>query len=262
MNLAEFTVRVQEILQRHFPDQEFTANPEEGVIITASMRIGLANVMAEYKASLINEEELEPRIAQHFRQAFAMVSDDSLVAPMWEQAKPRLRLQLANLQIPEFAHTITFPFSKEVCSAVVIDAPHGYAYVNKQNAEGWNQTTVDLIEIARENLSDAVKDTKVMQIPIPTGQTLIVVQESDGYAAARVLLPEFREFLIKNLAPKAGYVWVGIPNRDFLIAWPDDLPSSTQAGIRQQLVTDAQQQHHPLCSVPLRVTNETIEPQE
>lgn len=262
MDIEKFTILVQEVLQKHFPDQEFVAHPDEGVIATESMRFGLANVLAEFGSSLADEEEFSERIAKHFAQAIEMARDTTLVAPKWEQAKPRLRLQLANLQIPEFAHTITFPFSKEVCSAVVIDAPHGYAYVNKQNAEAWDQTTVDLIEIARENLSAASKETKLMQIPVPTGQSLIVVQETDGYAAARVLLPEFREFMIQTLAPKSDFVWVGVPNRDFLIAWPDDVPASVQADIRHQLATDARQQHHPLCSVPLRITAETIKPQE
>jgi len=262
MDIADFTVRVHEVLKKHFPDQEFDATPEEGVISSETMRFGLANVMAELYHTDLDDEEFERRIATHFEQAFAMVQDDALVAPDWERARPRLRLQLANLQIPEFAMTITFPFSHEVCSAVVIDAPHGYAYVNKQNAEAWGQTTVDLIEIARENLCAAVKETNMMQIPAPGGDHLIVVQETDGYAAARVLLPQFREFLIQNLAPRAGFVWVGVPNRDFLIAWPDSVAQETQRSIREQLKVDARQQHHPLCSVPLRVTKETIEPQE
>jgi uncharacterized protein YtpQ (UPF0354 family) len=262
MDLAAFTVRVHEVLKKHFADQEFEAVPEDGVIATESMRFGLANVMVELHHDSLSDEEFEQRIVQHFGQAFAMVQDDALIAPEFERARPRLRLQLANLQIPEFAHTITFPFSKEVCSAVVIDAPHGYAYVTKQNAASWDQTTVDLIEIARENLSAAVKETKVMQIPAPGGAGLMVVQESDGYAAARVLLPQFREFLIQNLAPREGFVWVGVPNRDFLIAWPDRVGKETQASIREQLKVDAKQQHHPLCSVPLRVTSETITPDE
>lgn len=262
MNLAEFTARVQDILEKHFPQQQFVAIPEEGVVECDSMRFGLANVMAELHHESLTKEQFEQRIVQHFGQAFAMAQDDVLVAPDWERAKPRLRLQLANLLIPEFSQTITFPFSHEVCSAVVIDAPHGYAYVNKQYAESWNQSTVDLIEIARENLGAAVKDTNVMQIPAPGGLSLLVVQEADGYAAARVLLPEFREFLINNLAPFDDFVWVGVPNRDFLIAWPDRVAQETQKSIRQQLTVDAQNQHHPLCSVPLRVTRETIQPQE
>lgn len=262
MNLAEFTTRVQGILEKQFPDQQFVANPEDGVIVSDSMRFGLANFMAEIQGAALSDEQFEDRITQHFRHAFAMAQYDVLVTPDWERAKPRLRLQLANLQIPEFNQTITFPFSNEVCSAVVIDAPHGYAYVHKQYAESWGQTTVDLIEIARENLGEAVKNTNLMQVPAPGGSGLIIVQETDGYAAARILLPEFREFLIEKLAPRAGFVWVGVPNRDFLIAWPDSVAPEIQASIRQQLAVDSKQQHHPLCSVPLRVTSETISPVE
>ncbi len=261
MNLREFTLRVQEILERHFPEQEFEFSPDEGLVATEALRFSLGNLLAEYSNETVEDDDLEKRIVLHFGNAFEMIKDQALVFPTWEVAKPRLRLQLANLSIPEFANAITFPFSHEVGSAVVIDAPSGYAYVQKQNAETWGQTAVDLIEIARDNLQEAAENTQAMKLPSPEGD-FIVVQESDGYAAARILLPSFRKFLIESLAPSTGFVWVGVPNRDFLIAWPDSLHPDTKKSIQKQIAIDAERQHHPLCSVPLRVTQETIAPQE
>jgi uncharacterized protein YtpQ (UPF0354 family) len=262
MELYDFTLRVQEILETHFPDMAFEFDPDQGVIVSQGLRFSLGNMLAEYRAAGLEQTEFSRRIVLHFTQAFALVKDQALVFPSWEVAKPRLRLQLANLEIPDFVHAITFPFSKTVGSAVVIDAPNGYAYVQKRNAEMWEQTAVDLIEIARENLQAASNRTQMLQVPTEDGAALMVTHESDGYAAARVLLPSFRQMLIQSLAPDSDFVWVGVPNRDFLIAWPDHLDGTTKSAIQQQIALDAKNQHHPLCPVPLRVTAETIVPDE
>ena len=264
MELAEFTRRVVAALAQRYPEEKFESFPDQGLVVTPNLQLGLQNLFTEWQISLgqFNADGLTARVLQHFEQAFVMARDQRLLTPDWSESRPRLRLQLANLQIPQFAKMVTFPFSRQVCSAIVIDAPQGYAYVSKLNLEAWGQSSVDLLEIAQQNLEAATQSTKLMQLPVPDGGKLIIVQESDGYAAARVLLPAFREFLIENLAPRDGFVWVGVPNRDFLIAWSDQVSASTRQGIVQQIAIDARQQHHPLCGVPLKVTRDTIEPQE
>lgn len=264
MELVEFTQRVSAVLAERFPEEKFEVFPDQGLIVTPALQLGLQNLHSEWRMAFteMTDAEFNRRVLNHFEQAFAMVGDPSLLSPQWESVRPRLRLQLANLQIPQFAAMVTFPFSRQVCSAIVIDSPQGYAYVSKVNLAEWGQTSVDLLEIAQSNLREAVQDTKLMQVPAPEGGGLLFVQESDGYAAARVLLPSFREFLIESLAPQDGFVWVGVPNRDFLLAWSDQVSPTTKQTLAQQIAVDAQQQHHPLCGVPLRVSRETIEPQE
>jgi len=264
MELPEFTQRVAAVLAARFPEEKFEVFPDQGLIVTPAWQLGLPNLYSEWRMALeaMTEAEFAQRVLKHFEQAVALVDDSSLVAPQWEAVRPRLRLQLANLQIPQFAAMVTFPFSHQVCSAIVIDSPQGYAYVSKVNLAAWGQTSVDLLEIAQRNSSEAVQNTKLMQVPAPDGGSMLFVQESDGYAAARVLLPSFREFLIENLAPQDGFVWVGVPNRDFLLAWSDQVSPTTKRTLAQQIAVDARQQHHPLCGVPLRVSRETIEPQE
>lgn len=264
MELAEFTRRVVAVLAQRYPDEKFESFPDQGLVVTPKLQLGLQNLHVEWQSSLpqMTADAFAARVQQHFEQAFAMAHDTQLLTPDWNESRPRLRLQLANLQIPQVAQMVTFPFSRQVCSTIVIDAPQGYAYVNKANLEAWGQNSVDLLEIARQNLEAATQNTQLMQFPVPDGGQLLFVQESDGYAAARVLLPSFREFLVQTLAPQEGFVWVGVPNRDFLLAWSDQVSATTRQSLVDQIMVDAQRRHHPLCSVPLRVTRDTIEPNE
>lgn len=264
MELPEFTRRVVAVLAEHYPAETFETFPDQGLIVTPNLQIGLQNLHTEWRRSIdqLSADEFADRVLQHFEQAFALVDDPSFAAPEWESVRPRLRLQLANLQIPQFAEMVTFPFSHQACSAIVIDSPQGYAYVSKVNLAAWGQTSVDLLEIAQSNLQEAVRNTKLMQFPAPDGGSMLFVQESDGYAAARILLPHFREFLIDSLAAKDGFVWAGVPNRDFLLAWSAQVSPTTHRSLAEQIAVDAKRQHHPLCGVPLRITRETIEPQE
>ncbi len=82
-------------------------------------------------------------------------------------------------------------------------------------------------------------------------ERLAVMQTHDGYDAARILIPEIRRGLLQAILGRPdGTILVGIPNRDFLIAWPEEADEAVQAGIREQLQLDAQEQHHALTGVP------------
>ncbi len=96
---------------------------------------------------------------------------------------------------------------------------------------------------------------------IPGPPSFAILQTCDGYDAARILLPEIRKVLIEKITGSdRGTVLVGIPNRDFLIAWPETMPADLEKSIRAQVVADAKNQHHPLSSQPMRITLETITP--
>lgn len=260
MEIQAFTEWVGEILIRNFPDREFEVLAQSGVIVHGPMRFGMANFHSQYMRNPVDAEKFEEFLVENFRQSFELVSEQGQVMPeIWEDAKPRLRLQLAHGRIDQLNSALQFPFSDSVFSSVVIDAPSGYAYVRAVDAEGWGQTAVDLIEIAQKNLLEASKDMRMTMVP---GENpLVVIQSGDGYDAARVLLPEIRTVLIGELMkdPQAS-IYVGVPNRDFLIAWPSNVPAALHENLARTVREDAFRQPHPLCDVPLLVTRESIKP--
>ena len=70
----------------------------------------------------------------------------------------------------------------------------------------------------------------------------MVCENKDGYAATRVLLPELLERWAERIP---GRMLLGIPNRDFLIAFSDRNPDQV-AAIAHQVRRDATKRDHPL----------------
>ncbi len=149
--------------------------------------------------------------------------------------------------------SVTFPFLDEVLISVVVDAEHGYAYVRAEDVARWQVSLIDLYEAACENLAEASHNLGVSYYEGPPA--IIALDTSDGYAAARILLPSLRQFVIERLGTP---FCAGIPNRDFLIMWSANTDDNFQKRMRAQLIEDTQGRSHPLSSQILRVTEDSI----
>jgi hypothetical protein len=149
--------------------------------------------------------------------------------------------------------SVTYPFLDDVLISVVVDAEHGYAYVRSEDVERWGVGLIDLYEAARTNLELASQNLDVSYFPGPPA--IIALDTSDGYAAARVLLPSLRQFVGERLGTP---FYAGIPNRDFLIMWSADTEPEFLARMRSQLLEDSQCRSHPLSSRVLSVSADSI----
>jgi hypothetical protein len=260
MDIPAFTEKVAEILRRRFPDEEFISQADEGVIRYHEIQCGMDNLHRQYMQRGVTDEDFEQIVVEKIGNVLVMSRNGEWVAPHeWEQAKGRLRLQLFHRRIDQDDLTLKFPFSPSVYFSIVIDSPTGYAYVSQTLADAWGQTALDLIEIAQQNLLDA---SESMQMMFTGGDTpLLIIQTVDGYDAARVLVPEIRQRVIEQLTGEPdGEIYVGVPNRDFFIAWSTQVPEEMHETLRTQITTDARSQPYPLCETPLLVTREKIVP--
>lgn len=260
MDIEAFTLQVLETLKAKFPDRMFTLGEDLGLIHCGEMQFGMANLYAQYQQSPLADDDFERMIETKFTAIFQMVESNQDPIPVaWEDARDRLRLQLVSKRVSTVGHAVTFPFAEDVTSSVVIDSPDGYAYVRPEDAERWEQTSVDLIEIAKANL---VKASETLEVSlVPGGVKLLVIQTGDGYDAARILLREIREILLKELDEESsGAVYAGVPNRDFLIAWSTDTPDEVHEQLSETVAADAGRQSHPLSKHIFRVTADAIAP--
>lgn len=73
-------------------------------------------------------------------------------------------------------------------------------------------------------------------------QTILACETKDGFAATRVLLPDLMATWAERLP---GRMVIGIPNRDFLIAFSDRDPQHV-ATLARQVRRDAKRREHPL----------------
>ncbi len=83
----------------------------------------------------------------------------------------------------------------------------------------------------------------------------MMLNTHDGYDAARLLVPEFRDFI----ASKLGYPFhAGIPSRDFLIMWSLDNPDKMKIGFASSIKLDFEEKAYPLTPNVLKVSKNGI----
>lgn len=136
------------------------------------------------------------------------------------------------------------PFVRGVVITYIFDFPEHRAYVNTNI---WAQITQNG-QVPAETIHEyALENLRLRTIPntyqtFGVGhKTMIVCETDDGYAATRVLLPDLMEKWSKRIPRR---MLIGIPNRDFLIAFGERHPD--RKALVRQIRCDARQRDHPL----------------
>ena len=162
--------------------------------------------------------------------------------PMLNRAELLEQVQRRNAPPP--AHR---PFVAGLIITYVFDFPHYRAYVNEDmlaKMMAGPEITLDMFhEYALENLRRRTTSHSYETYGL-FDKTMVVCQTRDGYAATRVLLPDLMATWAERIP---GRMLIGIPNRDFLIAF-SDRDSAHVAAIARQVRRDAAQRDHPLCA--------------
>ncbi len=155
--------------------------------------------------------------------------------------------QLREQKLPMLVYR---PLVGELMVTYVIDEGQSVAFLNEVHLERWGVTEPLLWAQAVGNLRARPVHTPAHVIGSGAG-SLLIVNGGDGYDATRVLLPE----LFSGLAARIpGRIVIGVPNRDFLIAFSDaDRRIFDQ--VRAQIETDARAQEHPLTDQLLTYNN-------
>lgn len=151
---------------------------------------------------------------------------------------------LVDRQIQEVAPILHRPFLTGLVVVYIVDMPTARAYVS-QNMFGNLFTeggTLDDIEgFALTNLRKLVKGYKI-ETHGSLYHTMISCETQEGYAAVQVLLPEVMEKWARRIP---GNMLLGIPNRDFIIAFSEKNPAGI-AGLARQVSKDAASRQYPL----------------
>ncbi|WP_149495705.1 hypothetical protein [Roseiconus lacunae] len=257
--IEQFTDRVLKVLQREFPDQGFRHGDEIGTLTDGEVSFGMSNLCAQYQQGIFNDDNFDTAIRDKFAQILQMLQSSVEAIPEnWDDAQSRLRVQLVSAKLTNLSSAVTFPFADDVHSSLVIDNDGGYAYVRQADLDRWNQTALDAIELGKRNI--VISQPQLPLAIMPGDVRLVAIQTGDGYDAARILIPEIRTQIIRELTGTVdGEAFAAVPNRDFLIAWPTDLIPEIHQQLSETVAMDSRQQSHPLCERVLRITAETIE---
>jgi len=132
-------------------------------------------------------------------------------------------------------------FLGDLMIAYVIDEERSVAYINEEHLDRWNMSVHDLHEQALVNLRRRSEQVKYTTVGTDE-QQLFIFNSGDGYDASRLLLSEV---LAEWARAVPGNLVLGIPNRDFLIAFSDANPEILRA-IAMQVQADAARREYGL----------------
>lgn len=137
----------------------------------------------------------------------------------WDKSKSLVLPQLMPVENKDSLPLISTPLSDEIDIGFVIDREDTYDFINEETLEFWGVTLDELFEQALDNL-----DARSVGIDMEVGETIpddprgtyVILEMTDGYAAARLLSLSIRNAIAQELGEE--YI-AAIPTRDFLIFW-------------------------------------------
>jgi len=250
LDLESFTAHVEAATQ----DAGFAVEKCEGSVLYVilhgrqPLRCDLKRAYRAYKAS---PRRLDDIVRAHLE---ALRHVPSRTPPLTEEQAAKSLLPMLNQaqwleqtgqqNVPPLVHR---PFVAGLVITYVFDFPSSRAYVNvDMMAKITRQSEIPfeaIHEYALENLRRRTT-SRIYKTHGLRSKTMIVCETHDGYAATRVLLPDLMARWAERIP---GRMLIGIPNRDFLVAFSDRNPSRV-AAIASQTRHDAARRDHPLCA--------------
>ncbi|MFP4441471.1 MAG: DUF1444 family protein [Chloroflexaceae bacterium] len=209
----------------------------------SEMRLNLENF---YNAYLLDPSKLEAihqtmiRTMQGFNPDRSAESFDELRERIYPMLKPAaLVTEIQERNLPMLVYRA---FLANLVIAYVIDEPDSVAFINEEHMEHWEIGEHALYQQALQNLRERTLNTTDYTTVGTGAQQLFIFSSQDGYDATRILLPEL---LDKWRSQLPGNMVIGIPNRDFLIAF-SDADRVTLMNIAQQVQIDSVQRSYSL----------------
>ncbi len=163
----------------------------------------------------------------------------TLADRIYPMLKPlEMLVEVRERKLPMLAYR---EFLADLMITYVVDEERSVAYINEEHLDRWEISAQDLHEQSLTNLRRRTEQIKYTTVG--TGeQQLFIFNSGDGYDASRLLLSEVLAEWARALP---GNLVIGIPNRDFLIAFSDANPDILRA-VAAQVQSDAAQREYGL----------------
>ena len=158
-------------------------------------------------------------------------------------ASERVRLQIApDDYLGQARDLVHREFLAGLMIAYAIDENDRYELVRQPVIDSWHVEQPEIETRAIANLEAVSTDIPLERNVGTGGGAFVAVSTSDGYDAARLLPPQFMNRVRQAL--NASSVFVGIPNRDFLVARTSDF--APRRAFVTKITQDFQRRPHPL----------------
>ena len=172
----------------------------------------------------------------------------SVVESDFAQVKDKLRPALVQLSFINRNQLAARPFAADVWEAFAIDGEHELIYVPNAELTRWALSVEQLHIEAVRALTAASRSVQIRSTSTATRGKYLFIDELDGYDAARLVVPEVRDAIGREL----GYPYfVATPNRDFLVAWTADYEHAREFAAKAR--QDFDERGYPITPTPWRV---------
>jgi uncharacterized protein YtpQ (UPF0354 family) len=249
--MRRLRAQVLEILRQKYPQLQAKAGNEDSLIdIEAGTKTGSIDLTSlQRTVRLLSTGEQQAAITDYVDrlvERFDKVDDASRSS--WAEMSTRLRPRLVAPEIAKAAPTALLrAFAGGVLNAYVLDHGRQVEYVQRDMLRPWNVDGQRVHDTAVANLEALSEDVEIEVSKARGGGRFTAVDTDDSYDAARLVLPRFRDRLLTALGSP---IFVGIPNRDFLVAWSADAPFAVFA---DQVAEDFGKQPYPITDTVFHV---------
>ena len=247
-----FGEQILAIIQRHWPDREATLTGPFDLVVDGR-HLGLENV---YRMVLGDPERGTDIVEDYLEK---ILEGDEIGTGMlpWELARQRImpRIQpesiFRQLDREQVAHV---PWVNGTVIVFVLDMPQVTVSLTVEQTLRWGVDMEQLDEIARKNLERYSPDLRIQLIESRDGGRAAILNEYDGYDAARLLLGRLHE----RLAPELdGDFLVATPARDMFVAMTADPPEFVDR-LRERAAQDYRRLPYPITRDLFVVTRDGV----
>lgn len=259
-----FTEHVLDIAVESFPELKAQQSDTPLVLrIKDEGHLSLENLYKVVKANF-GPREADTEIKRYLKSIATLAPEAHNVPADWSEVRKRLRPQIFPVEYTRgeagSARLVFRPlaFSKALLEGFVIDSEDTFQYVTADHLKKWGVERKQVVDAAYENLKSQCDSLK-LDCSRANGRgakgKYLTIAITDGYAAARILLPQVRSRIEQELGHPC---FIAIPNRDFLIAWSYDF--SNDEKFRNQVRRDFHYRDHPLSPRVYRLNNLQLAP--
>lgn len=251
--MRAFRDQVLDIMRRKFPDEAARPGPDDGSILLESSTLNLDNIYDTVRQLPAGDREAA---IIEFLGVTLEASRTKSKSTSWTEVRGVLRARLVAADyLPSEAEALSRPFASRVVVAYAIDEGQTVRFASASDRERWKIDLDGIHETAIANL-DALSAAVELEIAEARGSgRFVIVDTQDGYDAARLVLPRFRARLLDALGAP---MFVGIPNRDFLVAW--SARTALFGKFVERVVEDFNREPYPITDAIFRVDRQSVRP--
>ena len=222
------------------PGSDFTVTAHDG---PNRLNVELEEAYARYRGAPERRDEIVGDVVADAQERLEDGLADTSFADVRDDLMPLLKGRF-ELRTYDFGPAQT-PFPGRLVVVYAVDGNDAFTIVRPHDVTRWGTTVAEVHDLALDNLLARTNEDEPLLCEPAGGQKLCGWASSDGYDAARMLVPGLRDQIVEELGGPAAYA---VPMENVFIALALDVLDNrrTEEAFRSKLQRDFQTSDDPL----------------